>query len=317
MPFRKCSNPSPAQTRSSAATAFCRSAGSPCSASAWSLVSSLIGGGVADGSADATGQLLYCCPGEQHAEAEAPPFGCQAYRVQNEDPAADRLKLHVQVRVELAVAGAEDGLGDEAEVGVLAVEKAERIAGVVDIDEHDVDVADVGLEVCAAVVVGVGGDVPAAGCVVGAEPPTMVVPVGERDTPRAGWRDVGGSTDHADAHPSAVQHENVHRGRQVRATGPPSGRWAGSSGCAAHVGHAEVDGGATADGEFTHGLQLLRGGGQGGLDRGDFAGPALVFGLLEPVAEVGVDLFQPWYLSWVNAEERAPDAPFSCAHGVP
>ena len=48
-------------------------------------------------------------------------------------------------------------------------------------------------------------------------------------------------------------------------------------------------------------------GGQGGLDRGDFAEPALVPGLLEAVEEVGVDLLQPWHLSWVNPEEGASD----------
>ena len=66
--------------------------------------------------------------------------------------------------------------------------------------------------------------------------------------------------------------------------------------------------GGVAGGEAAHGRQFLRGGGQGGLDRGDLAEPALVPGLLEPVAQVGVDLFQPWYLSWVNPKERAPDA---------
>ena len=44
-----------------------------------------------------------------------------------------------------AAADVEDGFGDVAEVGVLAVEEGERVTGVVDIDEHDVDVADVGL----------------------------------------------------------------------------------------------------------------------------------------------------------------------------
>ena len=78
----------------------------------------------------------------------------------------------------------------------------------------------------------------------------------------------------------------------------------------ADVGHAEVEGGA-ADGESAHGLQLLRGGGHGGLDRGDLTEPALIFGFLEPVAEVGMDLFQPRNLSWVNAEERASDAPLT------
>src|SRR5207245_10189753 len=94
--------------------------------------------------AAAAGELLDRGPGEQHAEAEAPPFRCQAYRVQDEDPAAQRLKLYVQVGVEPAAAAAEDGLGDEAEVRVLTVEEAERVTGVVDIDEHDVDVPNVG-----------------------------------------------------------------------------------------------------------------------------------------------------------------------------
>jgi hypothetical protein len=67
----------------------------------------------------------------------------------------------------------------------------------------------------------------------------------------------------------------------------------------ANVGHAEVDGGL-ADGEFAHGLELLVGGGQGGLDRGDLAEPALLLCLLESVAQVAVDLFQPRYLGWVN-----------------
>ena len=54
------------------------------------------------------------------------------------------------------------------------------------------------------------------------------------------------------------------------------------------LGHAEVHGGA-AGGEFADGPQLLRGSGQGGLDRGDLTEPALLFGFLEPVAQVGVD----------------------------
>ena len=54
-------------------------------------------------------------------------------------------------------------------------------------------------------------------------------------------------------------------------------------------------------------MEFLRSGGPGGLDRGDLAKPALVFGLLEPVAEIGADFFQPRHLSWVNAEERASD----------
>jgi len=51
---------------------------------------------------------------------------------------------------------------------------------------------------------------------------------------------------------------------------------------------------------LVHGSQLLRGGGQGGLDRGDLPEPALVLGFLETVGQVGVDLLQPWHLGWVN-----------------
>src|SRR5215472_14813267 len=86
----------------------------------------------------------------------------------------------------------------------------------------------------------------------------------------------------------------------------PSGRWAGSSGCAARLGHAEVHGSA-AGGEFTHGRQFLRGSSQGGLDRGDLAKPALVPGFFEPVEEVGVDLLQPGHLGRVNPEEGTSD----------
>lgn len=75
---------------------------------------------------------------------------------------------------------------------------------------------------------------------------------------------------------------------------------AGSSGVATEVGHAEVDGerlGRTV----AHGLQL-QGGGQGGLDGGDFAEPALVPGLLEAVDEVGVDLLEAWHLGGVHKQ---------------
>ena len=75
-------------------------------------------------------------------------------------------------------------------------------------------------------------------------------------------------------------------------------------------GHAQADG-STAGGELAHGFQFLRRGGQGGLDRGDFAEPALLPGLLEAIEEIGVDLLEPWSLSWVNAEEGAPDAPLT------
>ncbi|WP_405192944.1 hypothetical protein [Streptomyces anulatus] len=51
---------------------------------------------------------------------------------------------------------------------------------------------------------------------------------------------------------------------------------------------------------LAHGLQLLRGGGHGGLDGGDLAKPALVPGLLGAVDEVGVDLLEAWHLGWVH-----------------
>jgi hypothetical protein len=71
-----------------------------------------------------------------------------------------------------------------------------------------------------------------------------------------------------------------------------------------------MDYGATG-GEGAHGFKFLCGGGHGGLDCGDLAEPALLLCLLEPVAQVGVDLFQPRHLSWVNPEEWASDAGFS------
>jgi hypothetical protein len=69
-------------------------------------------------------------------------------------------------------------------------------------------------------------------------------------------------------------------------------------------GHAQADR-SPAGGELAHGFQFLRRGGQGGLDRGDFAEPALLPGLLEAIEEGGVDLLEPWPLSWVNAKEGA------------
>ncbi|NRQ37512.1 hypothetical protein HII36_37630 [Nonomuraea sp. NN258] len=64
-------------------------------------------------------------------------------------------------------------------------------------------------------------------------------------------------------------------------------------------------------------MEFPLGGGEGGFDRGYFAEPALLFGLGEPVDEVGVDLFQSWLLNWVNAEEGDLTQAFSRAHGVP
>ena len=64
-----------------------------------------------------------------------------------------------------------------------------------------------------------------------------------------------------------------------------------------------------------HGLQFLRCGGHGGLDRGDLAEPALFLGLLEPVGEIGADLFQARHLSWVDPQEGASEGVFMRARG--
>jgi hypothetical protein len=49
-----------------------------------------------------------------------------------------------------------------------------------------------------------------------------------------------------------------------------------------------------------HGFEFLRCGGYGGLDCGDVAEPALFFGFLQPIEEIGVDPLQPRRLSWVD-----------------
>lgn len=80
--------------------------------------------------------------------------------------------------------------------------------------------------------------------------------------------------------------------------------------------HAKVGDGVLS-GEFAHRGELLRGGGNAGLDRGDVTQPALLLRLVESVDEVGVDLLQSWLLSWVNPKQRASDTRISCAQGVP
>jgi Phage integrase family len=152
----------------------------------WSCVSQFVErGGVADCGTGSAGQLPDRRPGQQRAQAEAPPLRCQSYRVQDEDPVADRLELLVEVRVELAVACVEEGSGDVAEFSVLTVEQGERVVGLVGIDQRDVHVADVW-----SAIVDVSGDVPGLGRVVSAEPPVVPVLVGERDTQRVVWRGV-------------------------------------------------------------------------------------------------------------------------------
>jgi hypothetical protein len=58
--------------------------------------------------------------------------------------------------------------------------------------------------------------------------------------------------------------------------------WSGSSGGGAEVRHAEVGDGVLGR-DLAHGLEFPVGGGDAGLDRGDFAEPAVFLGLLEAV----------------------------------
>jgi hypothetical protein len=64
-----------------------------------------------------------------------------------------------------------------------------------------------------------------------------------------------------------------------------------------NVRHSKVDGCAAGS---AHGFKFLCCSGHCGFDRGDFAQPALLLSLLEPVDEVGVDLLQSGLLGWVN-----------------
>lgn len=89
--------------------------------------------------------------------------------------------------------------------------------------------------------------------------------------------------------------------------------WTVAPGGRADVRHAEVNARARGSGGVAHGFKFLCGGGQGGLDRGDLAEPALVLGLLEPVGEVGANLLQARLLSWVDPQERAPDTGIRCS----
>jgi hypothetical protein len=127
--------------------------------------------------------------------------------------------------------------------------------------------------------------------------------------------------------PKACQHADGSRFRSsaaervqslllARAGLGTSRAWTVSSGGGTDIRHAEVNAGVPG-GEAAHGFKFLRGGGHGGLDRGDLAEPALFLCLLGPVVQVGADLFQSRYLGWVDAEEGASDTGFSCAHGVP
>ena len=82
----------------------------------------------------------------------------------------------------------------------------------------------------------------------------------------------------------------------VRGVGQVGG---GTCGRSPDLGHAKPDRDVAAC-LLAHGLQLLFGGGHGGLYRGDLAKPALLLGLLKSAGEVGLDVLQPRQLGWVN-----------------
>src|ERR1017187_1409609 len=140
-----------------------------------------------------------------------------------------------------------------------------------------------------------------------AGPPELVVPVGEGDIPRIVWRGAALLLVHAGMPPPSVTDVSTLSPGGALGRERSASAGTGSSGRAADVRYPKVNGGV-AGGEAAHGRQFLHRGGQGGLDRGDLAEPALFCGLLEPVAQAGVDLFKTRHLSWVHPKERAPDA---------
>lgn len=76
--------------------------------------------GVADGCPAAGRQLPDGGSGQEGAQAEAPPLRGKARGAEDQDAAAGGLEEAVELGIQVPAA-AEDGLGDQAEVGVLAV----------------------------------------------------------------------------------------------------------------------------------------------------------------------------------------------------
>lgn len=74
-----------------------------------------------------------------------------------------------------------------AEVSAFPIEKAERVAGLVEVHHHDVDITDVNLGM-PAVVADIGRDMPLHGRIVGGVPPRVFVVVGEDDARGVSWR---------------------------------------------------------------------------------------------------------------------------------
>lgn len=75
----------------------------------------------------------------------------------------------------------------------------------------------------------------------------------------------------------------------------------------AEGGDAEVDGGGPA-GSFLNVGELGFGRGEADAQASGFANPALVFGLGDASGQVVADLFQPWALGGVDAQQGAADA---------
>jgi hypothetical protein len=90
-------------------------------------------------------------------------------------------------------------------------------------------------------------------------------------------------------------------------------RWCGD-GPAGGLGegrHAQVHGGGLAGGEFVHLGELGGCGGEADFESFGFAGPAVLLGLGDAVAEVVADAGQAGALGWVGPQEGAADAPLT------
>src|SRR5947207_988707 len=72
--------------------------------------------------------------------------------------------------------------------------------------------------------------------------------------------------------------------------------------------HAQVDGGGLAGGEFVHLGELGGGGGEADFESFGFAGPGVLLGFGDAVAQVVADAGEAGPLGWVGPQEGAADA---------
>src|SRR5213078_2020746 len=87
--------------------------------------------------------------------------------------------------------------------------------------------------------------------------------------------------------------------------------WRGGDGLAGGLGegwNAEVHGGGLAGGQFVHMGELGGRGGEADFESLGFAGPAVLLGLGDPVAQVVADSGETRPLGWVGPQEGAADA---------